>query len=158
MLIKPIGLYEAKDNTDLLTRALRHSISNPNVAEMLSVLNNTRSRRLTQAYNFAALLEEAQKEGIGGSLLPVGSYTLLAKVVKVSNSQGGKDQIGIMWQVLDGPAAGQTSWENQTISPENPKAMAAFFGWCGVRHGQGVLPAPAAAVAPGDRSRTSRTS
>lgn len=79
--------------------------------------------------NFAQLLEEAQAEGIGGALLPVGDYTLLAKVVKVQQSQGGKDQIGIMWQITEGPNAGLTSWENQTISPENPKAMAAFFGW-----------------------------
>lgn len=85
---------------------------------------------MSQSYNFQALLEEAQKEGIGGSLLPVGSYTLLAKIVKVNTSQGGKDQIGVMFQALDGPAAGQTAWVNQTISPENPKAMAAFFGWC----------------------------
>lgn len=85
---------------------------------------------MSQSYNFQALLEEAQKEGIGGSLLPVGSYTLLAKIVKVNASQGGKDQIGVMFQALDGPAAGQTTWVNQTISPENPKAMAAFFGWC----------------------------
>lgn len=80
--------------------------------------------------NFAALLEQAQAEGIGGSLLPVGAHTLLAKIVKVQKStQAGKDQIGIMWQVLDGPSAGLTSWENQTLSPENPRAMAAFFGW-----------------------------
>lgn len=39
MLIKPIGLYEAKDNTDILGRAYGHSIVNPNVSEMLSVLN-----------------------------------------------------------------------------------------------------------------------
>lgn len=85
---------------------------------------------MTQTYNFQALLAEAQKEGIGGSLLPNGTYNLLAKIAKVSSSQGGKDQIGVMWQVLDGPLAGQTSWQNQTISPENAKAMAAFFGWC----------------------------
>lgn len=79
--------------------------------------------------NFAQLLEEAQAEGIGGALLPVGDYTLLAKVVKVQKSQGGKDQIGVMWQITEGPNAGLTAWENQTLSPENPKAMAAFFGW-----------------------------
>lgn len=39
MLIKPIGLYEAKDNTDMLTKHYGHSVINPNVTEMLSVLN-----------------------------------------------------------------------------------------------------------------------
>lgn len=39
MLIKPIGLYEAKDNTDLLNKHYGTYITNPNVTEMLDVLN-----------------------------------------------------------------------------------------------------------------------
>lgn len=39
LLIRPIGLFEAKDNTDLLTRAYGHIITNPNVTEMLGVMN-----------------------------------------------------------------------------------------------------------------------
>jgi hypothetical protein len=88
MLIKPIGLYEAKDNTDLLTRALRHNIVNPNVAEMLSVLNQ--GATLDAGIQLRSPLGEAQKEGIGGSLLPDGNYTLLAKIVKVSASRAAR--------------------------------------------------------------------
>lgn len=39
LLIKPIGLYEAKDNTHLLGQHYGHTIINPNVSEMLAVLN-----------------------------------------------------------------------------------------------------------------------
>lgn len=39
LLIKPIGLYEAKDNTDLLNKHYGATITNPNVSEMLAVLN-----------------------------------------------------------------------------------------------------------------------
>lgn len=39
MLIKPIGLYEAKDNTDILSRFYGHTIINPSISEMLAVLN-----------------------------------------------------------------------------------------------------------------------
>lgn len=39
MLIEPIGLYEAKDNTHLLSAHYGHTITNPNVTDMLSVLN-----------------------------------------------------------------------------------------------------------------------
>lgn len=41
MLIRPIGLFEAKDNTDKLHQSYGHTIINPNVTEMLSVLNAT---------------------------------------------------------------------------------------------------------------------
>lgn len=39
LLIKPIGLFEAKDNTDLLSRKYGHSIINPDISQMLDVLN-----------------------------------------------------------------------------------------------------------------------
>lgn len=39
MLIRPIGLYQAKDNTDLLGRHYGHYIFNPDISEMLRVLN-----------------------------------------------------------------------------------------------------------------------
>lgn len=85
-------------------------------------------------YDFNALMQQAQAEGLGPrAVLPDGTYTLQAQTVKVQQTQGNpkKDQIGVRWVVLDGPAAGQSTWENQTISPENPRAMGAFFGFCG---------------------------
>jgi len=39
MLIKPIGLYEAKDNTHKLSQHYGTHIVNPNICEMLAVLN-----------------------------------------------------------------------------------------------------------------------
>lgn len=39
LLVKPIGLYEAKDNTHILSQHYGTNIVNPNVTEMLSVLN-----------------------------------------------------------------------------------------------------------------------
>jgi len=81
-------------------------------------------------YNFAQLQEEAKAEGFSNELIPDGTYLMEAANVNISSSQGGKDQIGVRWKVLEGPLAGQSSWDNQTISPENGKAMGFFFRFC----------------------------
>lgn len=39
MLIRPIGLYQAKDNTHILGQHYGHYIFNPNISDMLRVLN-----------------------------------------------------------------------------------------------------------------------
>lgn len=85
---------------------------------------------MTQSYNFAQLQEEAKAEGFSNELIPDGTYTMEAVNVNVSSSQGGKDQIGVRWKILEGPSAGESGWDNQTISPENGKAMGFFFRFC----------------------------
>lgn len=84
------------------------------------------------AYNFAELMDKAKAEGFSNELLPEGRY--LAEVVNTNAkaSQGGKDTIGVRWKVLealDPSVVGSSDWDNQTISPEDGKAMGMFFRW-----------------------------
>lgn len=82
-------------------------------------------------YDFNALMQQAQAEGFGPrEVLDTGTYLIQAKTSKVSKTQGGKDQLGVRWVVIEGPLAGRDFWENQTISPDSPKAMGMFFRWC----------------------------
>lgn len=76
--------------------------------------------------NFKELRDKAAEEGFG-SLLPAGPYQLQIKTTNASPSQKGKAKLGILWVVVGGPSAGQTSWQNITLSPESGKALAFFF-------------------------------
>lgn len=78
------------------------------------------------ALGFKKLYQEAQDEGFASGLLPDGEYVLEGKLVKVGKSQGGKATLGVMWKDVEG---GSTAWENQTLTVDNPKAMAAFFSF-----------------------------
>ncbi len=74
--------------------------------------------------SMADIVALAEAEGIGGKL-PDGRYILSIKQVKSGHTQGGAPQFSIQWQVVQGPASG-SSWMNQNLSSDNPKAMAAF--------------------------------
>lgn len=81
-------------------------------------------------YSFAQLREAAQEAGLGGSLISDGTgVDLIVSKTNVSQTQGKppKDTIGLLIKVASGPQAGESTWMNQTISPESPQAMAVFF-------------------------------
>lgn len=77
----------------------------------------------------ADLLKQAAEAGFGGDL-PAGEYTLTIKTTNSKANKSGKQQIGVQWTVVEGPVnAGATAWQNQSLSPESPAALAAFFGF-----------------------------
>lgn len=79
------------------------------------------------SYDFAALLNQAKEAGVSGGLLPDMEGEFTAETTNAGATQGGKDQLGILWKCTTGPNAGASGWENITISPESPKAMGFFF-------------------------------
>lgn len=83
-------------------------------------------------HNFGQMKAAADADGGGGSfqdavVLPGGEYNVEIKAVKYGTSkQAGKDQVGVKFRVLDGPHAGQESWVNQTLTPDQPVSVSIF--------------------------------
>lgn len=78
-------------------------------------------------YNWQDLINQAEEAGLEYELQPPGEYNVEVVNTNVSKSQGGKDRVGVQLKILAGPRAGKSFWDNITVSPENPKAMAIFF-------------------------------
>jgi hypothetical protein len=74
------------------------------------------------------LLKEAGAAGAGFEPLPIGTYDV--KITKSTHkvAQSGKSMFEVEMQVLSGPHANRRIWNRFVISPENPKALAYFFG------------------------------
>lgn len=75
-------------------------------------------------YTFADILKDAED---AFKALPVGDYDVVVVEAEGLPSGGGKPMIKTKMQVLHGPAAGKIVWNNFTISPENPQAVAIFM-------------------------------
>jgi hypothetical protein len=76
--------------------------------------------------NFKELYEQAKEAGFAGEIL-VGSFVTEVVEVRVGRTNSGKEQLGIMHKIVEGPNAGQVVWHNVILSPENPRALAVFF-------------------------------
>lgn len=78
--------------------------------------------------NWAQLLEQANEAGFGPEeLYQPGPYTGVVVNSNAGNSQGGKGQVGLRIQFEGGVHDGKAVWANQTLTPDNPDAMGAWF-------------------------------
>lgn len=77
--------------------------------------------------SFGQLREQAKKEGFG-SVLPDGTHVLeVVGPPKADKGQGGKPRISTKVKIVGGPNDGASGFYNQTLTLDNPKAMAVFF-------------------------------
>jgi hypothetical protein len=76
--------------------------------------------------NWSDLIKDAG-EPTSYEPLPDGDYELKVIESKAKNTQSGKTMFSITTEVQGGPHAKRRVWDNLTVSPENPKALAIFF-------------------------------
>lgn len=81
---------------------------------------------MSQATSLQDLMNQAAEAGFSG-ILPDGPYQMTIGATNAKKSQGGKWQVGIQFKVASGPSAGQSTWMNQTLTADNPQALAVFF-------------------------------
>lgn len=86
-------------------------------------------------YDYKALMDQAEEEGVGGADLPVGRYNAEATHVNVGETKKGQPRVGIRWKALEGPDAGGARWQNinwPELGPDgkakNPKALGPWIG------------------------------
>lgn len=76
-------------------------------------------------YDWNTLRQQASS---GPALLPIGDYIGVAKTAQVKKTNDNtKDMIVVKFEVVSGPAAGQSIFNNFTISPESANALGFFF-------------------------------
>ena len=76
--------------------------------------------------NWSDLIKDAG-ETTSYEPLPDGDYELKVIESKAKSTQSGKTMFSITTEVQGGPHAKRRVWDNLTVSPENPKALAIFF-------------------------------
>lgn len=76
--------------------------------------------------NWSDLIKDAG-EPTNYDPLPDGDYELKVIESKAKSTQSGKTMFSITTEVQGGPHAKRRIWDNLTVSPENPKALAIFF-------------------------------
>lgn len=77
--------------------------------------------------NFSDMLKAAS-EAPGFSALPPGEYDCVVDSANVKQvSDGAKSAIAAQFKVENGPYQGQSCFNQFTLSPENPNALAFFF-------------------------------
>lgn len=80
---------------------------------------------LNYAEFYAQAIEAAG--GPASVVLPTNRYKVEIVMVKPGNATSGKFQVGIRFKILEGEYAGQSTWINQTLTTENPKAVGVFL-------------------------------
>lgn len=78
--------------------------------------------------SWAELIAKAETAPVAsGKVLPKATYRCVAKQRKVSQKEGKKECLSVMYEVIDGPEQGTKFWDNMYISPESPVALSIFF-------------------------------
>ena len=83
---------------------------------------------MTTGVNWKDLMQAS-----GGSFepLPVGDYEVKVIKAEAASTSTGKLMYKMTMDVVSGPHTNRKVWTNQTLSPENPNALAMFFNAMG---------------------------
>ena len=76
---------------------------------------------------WSELLDDAEQEGGGFTVLPAGDYDLVISRSEAKKTGKGKDMFFVLAKVIDGPSKGRTVPYNFVVSPESPVALRIFF-------------------------------
>lgn len=74
---------------------------------------------------FSELIEQAKE--VAFKIIPAGKYPVICKDCSAVKSSTGKDMLKLSLRVVGGPYEKSSLLANQTLSPENPAAVAIFL-------------------------------